>query len=55
LAQFKERIVEGCQLIEFNDDDRTLNVIFSSCFNPNKDTIDPSQEQFCDEYEFLSY
>lgn len=39
LVEFYEMRVEGYQLVEFNEDNRTFNIIFSNCLNLNFDNM----------------
>ena len=50
MENFKEEIVYGYQLIEYNEDDRTFNIIFSHCFDHDQD-----HRNYTDEEEFLQY
>lgn len=51
LVKYEESIVDGYQLVEYNDDDRTFNIIFSQNF----DYDDKVQKiEYKDEDEFLT-
>ena len=51
LVKFEETIIDGYQLVEFNDDDRTFNIIFSQNFD-NDGLL--SKLPYKDEEEFLT-
>jgi len=39
MVRYKEHIVPGHQLVEYNEDNRVFNILFSQCFNTNQDNL----------------